>query len=176
MIGSAVRRACGVLAGLAAGCFACGCDPSESPPLGSNGPPLVVLGRLASSADAGTTLYVQARGGNWVEITTEGCTHSMGTFSGATRSCGPMPYYGSAPLYFTADSEERPCIVEARLYSICDCDDAGAPSGYTADQLAMWCETTGTLTTTQFLTLGAWPADASDEGDVASEGDVANEE
>jgi hypothetical protein len=147
-----------------------GCDPREAPPVGENGPPFLIVGRsaqAAQAADGGTALYVQARGGNWVAIHTTGCTHSVSTFSNVTRSCSQVPYYGASPLDFVVDRGDEACIVTTSLYSICDCDAAGIPDDFTSgDSYYTWCDSAGTLVTTDVTALGAagLPADGGGEG------------
>jgi hypothetical protein len=171
------RRGCpfaGALAALAGLLCLSACDPSEIAPVGSNGPPFLILGeepRPAESPEAGTALYLQGRGGNYVGIVTHGCTHSFADYTDVTESCGLMPYYGGAALYFTADPEDDACYVEAQLYYICDCPEAGVPvdvtSGVTAYQ---WCYAEGTPIATQSILIGPPGADAASIPDTGDDG------
>ena len=158
--------------------LAAGCDPSEAPPVSDNGPPFLVLGvasTQAATVDGGVSLYIQSRGGNYVGIRTHGCTHAFGLYSGVTASCGQTPYYSSAPLAVQADPEEQSCVVEARLYSVCDCVDSGGPSNYESAESAFeWCDSVGTLVTTQFVALGPPGADASDDAAPDANSDASD--
>jgi hypothetical protein len=178
------RRAFACAGALACGLFAAACDPKEAPPASENGPPFLVVG-LASAQpatpDAGTAVYVQSRGGNYVGFVTHGCTLAFGPYEGVTESCGLTAYYGNAPLYLFADPEDEPCKLEVRLYSICDCIDAAIPYDYSkGDSVFEWCDSTGTPVTTQVLALGPPAVDASDaasdagppDGDGAPDGPV----
>ncbi|MGD0679611.1 MAG: hypothetical protein ABSC94_29840 [Polyangiaceae bacterium] len=124
-----------------------GCDPSESPPVGDNGPPFIVIGLAAQQPvdpTLGMNVYLQARGGNYVGIVTDGCTHDVAALTGATESCVQVPYDSAQPLSLTLQPGGVPCVVQARLYWVCDCDASGGvpPAGPSALD---WCEFEGTL-------------------------------
>jgi hypothetical protein len=154
------------------------CDPKEPPPVGDNGPTFLVVGVAQAQppeTDAGTTLFVQSRGGNYIGIRTIGCTHAFGPYSGVTSSCGQSPYFSSQPLYLTADPEDQPCNVDVRLYSICDCLEGGIPYDYTnGPSVFEWCDSVGTLVSSQAITLGVAP-DASLDVAEAGVGDGAGD-
>lgn len=142
---------------LASAALALGCDPSEDPPVWRDGPPFLIVAPAGQSVDSGIALYAQARGGNWLALSTEGCTHALGEFSGVTRSCGQVPYSSTAPLIITVDPEDTSCTVHASLYSVCDCD-AGFPGDFSSGAYYTWCDTVGTLVASQILAVG--PANA----------------
>lgn len=148
-----------------------GCDPKEPPPVSNNGPPFIVLGRSDQQpADGGTGLYVQARGGNWVGIYTEGCTHSIPPYSGVTYSCQTIPYYSAEALHFTADPENTSCRVDVTVYSICDClADADLPYLNSASVWS-WCDQVGTKIATDFEWVGPPVGDASSEAEAGDAG------
>lgn len=112
---------------------ACGCDPSQDPPVWRDGPAFLtvaVAARQPSSPDLGIALYLQGRGGNLVGIATRGATHRYADLAmGVSASCTGLP--GSRPLYFTAIPATKEITIEARLYNVCDLPDADGPSsGY----------------------------------------------
>jgi hypothetical protein len=154
----------------AAATLAVACDPSGLPPASDNGPPFLIVGTSAwadAAADAGQSLYVQSRGGNYVGIVTHGCTHALGPYADTTESCGLTSYVSTTPLYFTADPEGVPCNVEVRLYSICDCLDGGEGGVVPYDYLSgssvfQWCDSNGTPVASQVVFLGPPGTDASD--------------
>jgi hypothetical protein len=155
-----------------------GCDPSEPPPVTANGPAFLVVGVTPVAADAGptgTTLFVQARGGDFVAVNSVGCTHSLGPYSGVTSSCDQVSYYGSQPTFVTADPEGTPCTVDVFLYSICGCFDAGIQYDYTSGPSAFgWCDSVGTLVSEQQVTLGPPAPDASADAPPTADGGAAD--
>jgi hypothetical protein len=169
------RRACACAGAIAWTSAIAGCDPSEAPPVSDNGPAFLLLARSGTQPEAGggIDMYIQSRGGNYVGVLTTGCTHALGPYSGVTQSCGQTAYYSSQPLYLTVYPEaHQQCTVEARLYSICDCTEAGIPYDYASgSSVYMWCDSTGVLVTTQVATFGAPSADASTDGAVPDGGD-----
>jgi hypothetical protein len=154
--------------------LAWGCDPQEPPPVWENGPPFLIVAPSTEAVDSGIALYLQSRGGNWVAISTDGCTHSLGEFAGVTQSCGQVPYSSASPLLFTVDPEDRGCVVHASLYSVCDCD-AGLPGDFSSGHsYYVWCDTTGTLVASQILSVGGGVPPVEDaaveSGDAADGG------
>lgn len=102
-----------------------GCDAGEDPDVSVAGPPFLIVAPAAiqpTSPEEGTTIYVQARGGTFVGITTYGGKHRYLQLVGDTvESCAELP--GSEPLYLIVKPDDVECIVEARLYA--DCDSEG---------------------------------------------------
>jgi hypothetical protein len=107
------------------------CDPGEDPGVWTSGPTFLVLGQAKNqppSAQDGTSIFVQARGGSFVSITTYGCQHRYAALTqDANSSCAELP--GSEPLYFLVKPSDRDCVVEARLYGDCD-PSADAAASY----------------------------------------------
>jgi hypothetical protein len=103
------------------------CDPSEDSAVALEGPPFLIVAPSAdqpTSPEEGTTIYVQARGGTFVGITTYGGTHRYSALiSDATESCAELP--GSEPLYLLVKPDDEECVVEARLYADCDPNEGG---------------------------------------------------
>jgi hypothetical protein len=127
--------------------FACpilACQPSETPPVWEDGPTFLIVGNAAAqpaSAAAGTNLYVQARGGDYVGIVVHGGTHKVANMpESAASSCALLP--GSGPLYFAVTPEASDCVIEVRLYHLCD----GASVGGDIVPLEI-CDTEGTFIT-----------------------------
>jgi hypothetical protein len=108
-----------------------GCDANEDPDVSVTGPSFLIVAPAAiqpTSPEEGTTIYVQARGGTFVGITTYGGKHRYLQLAGdAIESCAELP--GSEPLYLLVKPDDVECIVEARLYADCD------PEGGTALQM-----------------------------------------
>ena len=98
------------------------CDPTELPPVGEVGPPFLIVApssQQPASVDGGTSLYIQARGGDHVGILTHGCTHTYGGLSDtATTSCAALG--GSEPFTLLVYPTGTTCTVEVRLYYLCD--------------------------------------------------------
>src|SRR4051812_37573488 len=78
-------------ASVAVALTAAGCDPKEDPAVAFVGPPFLILAKAEvqpSSPEEGTTMYVQARGGTYVGLTTYGGTHSYaGQSTDVAESC-----------------------------------------------------------------------------------------
>jgi hypothetical protein len=112
-----------VLAGVVAGC-----DPGEDPQVALLGPSFLIVAPAAdqpTSPEEGTTIYVQARGGTFVGITTYEGRHRYSALVGdAVESCAELP--GSEPLYLLVKPDDEECIVEARLYADCDPGEGGS--------------------------------------------------
>jgi hypothetical protein len=78
-----------------------------------------------TSPEEGTTIYVQARGGSFIGITTYQGRHRYSALAGdAFESCAELP--GSSPLYLVVKPDDEECVVEARLYADCDPSEGGA--------------------------------------------------
>ena len=103
---------CAVLAG--------GCGARESAPVGEDGPSFLLLGTAATQVGGDTVkAYVQARGGDHVSIVTHGGTHRVaGLAEDAQASCVALP--GTGPLYVLVTPAAPDCVVEVRLYQLCD--------------------------------------------------------
>jgi hypothetical protein len=105
-----------------------GCDASEDPEVSLAGPPFLIVAPAAvqpTSPEDGTTIYVQARGGTFVGITTYQGKHRYSALAGdVIESCAELP--GSAPLYLLVKPDDEECLVEARLYADCDPNEGGA--------------------------------------------------
>jgi hypothetical protein len=105
-----------------------GCDPKEDAEVGSPGPSFLIVAPAAEQPDSpeeGTNVYVQARGGTFVGITTYGGRHRYSALAGdAVESCAELP--GSEPLYLLVKPDDEECIVEARLYADCDPSEGGS--------------------------------------------------
>lgn len=89
-------------------------------------------------------MYVEARGGNYVGILTHGCGHSLAGPVNEAASCGVLPD-ATNPMYFLVKPVAgQQCIVEARLYYVCD--DAGLMPLH-LDGLGQfkWCDAVGSL-------------------------------
>jgi len=108
--------------------IAAGCDASEDPDVTLAGPPFLIVAPAAiqpTSPEEGTTIYVQARGGSFVGITTYHGKHRYSALAGdAVESCAELP--GSAPLYMLVKPDDEECLVEARLYADCDPSEGGS--------------------------------------------------
>lgn len=98
------------------------CDPTELPPVGEVGPPFLIVApssQQPASVAGGTSLYIQARGGDHVGILTHGCTHTYGGLSDTeTTSCAALG--GSEPFTLLVYPTSATCTVEVRLYYLCD--------------------------------------------------------
>ncbi|HKQ69468.1 MAG TPA: hypothetical protein VJT73_09020 [Polyangiaceae bacterium] len=114
--------------GVFGGLLACGCDPKEDPAAEFEGPPFLIVAPAAEQAvspNEGTTIYVQARGGSYVGITTHGGSHRYQALEGDSReSCAELP--GSAPLYVIVKPDDVESLVEVRLYADCDEHEGGS--------------------------------------------------
>lgn len=134
-----MRRVCSLFA-FAAVCAACG---DEVPPVWEDGPPFLIVGNAAKQGSPGTSrIYVQARGGDYVGIVTHGGAHAMSALPApAHTSCAAL--HGSEPLYIDVQAYDPNCLVEVRLYSICD----GASMAGEVVPLQV-CETEGTFVST----------------------------
>jgi hypothetical protein len=148
------RRAFAVSGAFAIAAIGAGCDPREDAPVTQDGTPFLIVAPSDRPADVGTALYIQARGGNWVTISTDACSHTVTKFSGVNRSCSQVPYFGAAPLEFTADPEDVPCTLTVGLYSLCACDDGGPVDFTSGPSYFDWCDGAGTLITTQSIRIG----------------------
>lgn len=135
-----MRRVCCSFA-FAAVCAACS---SEDPPVWEDGPSFLIVGKAAKQGAPGNTrLYVQARGGDYVGIVTHGGVHALSALpTPASTSCAAL--HGSEPLYLDVHADDPNCVVEVRLYSICD----GASMAGEVVPLQI-CETEGTFVTTR---------------------------
>jgi hypothetical protein len=116
--------------GVALLAIAQGCDPAEDPGVWEEGPPFLIVGQAveqpASPADW-TAIYVQARGGSFVSIVTNGGKHRYTAIGqDAKASCAELP--GSEPLYLLIKPDDDECIVETRLYA--DCDNLDGDLGF----------------------------------------------
>ena len=97
-----------------------GCGEREATPVWEDGPSFLLLGTAATQGRGDTVkAYVQARGGNYVAIVTHGGAHRVeGLADGAQASCVALA--GTQPLYLDVTPSAADCVVEVRLYNLCD--------------------------------------------------------
>jgi len=134
------ERFCAIVA---CGLVVAGCN-AEDPPVWEDGPAFLIVGEAAHQGvvqSGEKRLYVQARGGDYVGIVTHGGMHALGALpTPAATSCAALK--GSDPLYVVIDAQDPDCVVEVRLYNVCD----GASVHGDVVPLDI-CETEGTFVT-----------------------------
>jgi hypothetical protein len=106
----------------------CGCDPAQDAPVSSAGPAFLIVAPAAvqpSSPSEGTTMYIQARGGTFVGLTSYGGKlRFAGLPEETTETCVELS--GSEPLYVVIKPDQVESTIEVRLYADCD---VGQPGG-----------------------------------------------
>ena len=105
----------------------CGCDPAQDAPASSAGPAFLIVAPAAvqpSSPSEGTTMYIQARGGTYVGLTSYGGKlRFAGLPEETTETCVELS--GSEPLYVVIKPDRVESTIEVRLYADCDVDQPG---------------------------------------------------
>jgi hypothetical protein len=123
------------------------CAIHEDPIVTDNGPTFVVVGKSSAQppkSSGSVSMYVEARGGNYVGILTHGCGHRLAGVTDEAASCGVLPD-ATNPMYFLVEPVPgQDCTVEARLYYVCD--DAGLlPLHLGGLGQFKWCDAVGSL-------------------------------
>jgi hypothetical protein len=125
------------------------CDPNEDAPVGQNGPPFLIVAPAAEQPtppDQGTTIYVQARGGDYIGLFTSEGKHRYNSLGNDyITSCARLP--GSEPLYLLVKPNDQETMVEARLFYVCG--DVAFAVSTLAD-----CQAAGTLILETTLEVG----------------------
>jgi hypothetical protein len=133
-----------------------GCDPVEDPPVAEDGPEFLTVGLAEEQPPAalGTVMFAQARGGDFLGIVSNGCSYSVGSLSDVQSSCTYLPVADG--LRFVIAPTAASCIIEARLYLMCNATcEGGAPTvTETAPLFSIgYCDVNATLVETVSVTV-----------------------
>jgi hypothetical protein len=155
-----------------------GCDPVEDPPVAEDGPEFLIVGptEAPASSTVGTVMFAQGRGGNYLGVIAHGCSYSVGALSGVQSSCTFLPVADG--LRFVVAPAPQPCVIEARLYLMCDATcEGGAPTVTATAPLysIAYCDENATLVETVAVWVAPPPApsDAGSSTDALAPKDVS---